>query len=241
MESVALMEADTAGTLILGWPWPKQDEDSEGGVGDIDRRAQEMNSISQTSMCSSCSSIAVEFQLKGFRCLFPYPSQEVASVGSGSRTRPIIWLQYFGKIEAIDEALQLFDELPKKHVVSWNAIILGHWIHGCGDGLYLATDMVGHGSSTKPGAKPTSKANRLAAECLAQSEKPDVTHEREVMQQLLMNSRKDLAIICDNLNKFYTEQDGNLAQYAVQGLPFALPQGDILHSANGAVMVADHA
>ncbi|KAM7513586.1 hypothetical protein LguiA_003169 [Lonicera macranthoides] len=33
-----------------------------------------------------------------------------------------------GKIEA---ARQLFDEMPKRDVVSWNAIITGHWQNGC--------------------------------------------------------------------------------------------------------------
>ncbi|KAG9449598.1 hypothetical protein H6P81_009563 [Aristolochia fimbriata] len=57
-------------------------------------------------------------------------------------------------------------------------------------------------------------------------EKPDVAHEREVVQKLLLNSTKDHAIICDNLKKMYPGKDGNPDKYAVQGLSLALPQGE---------------
>ena len=33
------------------------------------------------------------------------------------------------------EARQLFDELPKRDVVSWNALVSGYSLHGCGNNV----------------------------------------------------------------------------------------------------------
>ncbi|KAG8049612.1 hypothetical protein GUJ93_ZPchr0009g2395 [Zizania palustris] len=56
-------------------------------------------------------------------------------------------------------------------------------------------------------------------------EKPDVTREREVVEQLLLNPNANQAIICHNLKKIYPGRDGNPDKLAVRGLSLALPKG----------------
>ncbi|EMS47160.1 ABC transporter A family member 7 [Triticum urartu] len=56
-------------------------------------------------------------------------------------------------------------------------------------------------------------------------EKEDVAQERQVVEQLLMDSNANQAIICDNLRKVYPGKDGNPDKLAVRGLSLALPKG----------------
>ncbi|KAM3257072.1 hypothetical protein ACQJBY_049432 [Aegilops geniculata] len=56
-------------------------------------------------------------------------------------------------------------------------------------------------------------------------EKADVAQERQVVEQLLMDSNANQAIICDNLRKVYPGKDGNADKLAVRGLSLALPKG----------------
>uniref|UniRef100_R7WDY3 ABC transporter A family member 7 n=1 Tax=Aegilops tauschii TaxID=37682 RepID=R7WDY3_AEGTA len=56
-------------------------------------------------------------------------------------------------------------------------------------------------------------------------EKADVAQERHVVEQLLMDSNANQAIICDNLRKVYPGKDGNPDKLAVRGLSLALPKG----------------
>lgn len=57
-------------------------------------------------------------------------------------------------------------------------------------------------------------------------EKPDVAQERELVEKLLQESSQPRAIICDNLKKVYSGQDGNSEKYAVRGLSLAVPRGE---------------
>ncbi|XP_068667315.1 uncharacterized protein [Aristolochia californica] len=54
----------------------------------------------------------------------PWPSiSSGASLSSGISTRPIIFLQYFGKIGRMDEAVQLFDDMPERKVENWISLL----------------------------------------------------------------------------------------------------------------------
>ncbi|GAV76932.1 ABC_tran domain-containing protein/ABC2_membrane_3 domain-containing protein [Cephalotus follicularis] len=57
-------------------------------------------------------------------------------------------------------------------------------------------------------------------------EKPDVSQEREKVEQLLLEPSTSHAIICDNLKKVYPGKDGNPEKFAVRGLALALPRGE---------------
>ncbi|KAH9775723.1 ABC transporter A family member 7 [Citrus sinensis] len=57
-------------------------------------------------------------------------------------------------------------------------------------------------------------------------EKPDVTQERERVEQLLLEPGTSHAIISDNLRKIYPGRDGNPEKVAVNGLSLALPSGE---------------
>ncbi|XP_068647444.1 ABC transporter A family member 7-like [Aristolochia californica] len=81
------------------------------------------------------------------------------------------------------------------------------------------------GKKVPPAIQRTGLERQDSKVCI-EMEKPDVAHEREVVQKSLLNSRKDHAIICDNLKKFYPGKDGNPGKYAVKGLSLALPQGE---------------
>nr|XP_009803674.1 PREDICTED: ABC transporter A family member 7-like isoform X3 [Nicotiana sylvestris] len=66
---------------------------------------------------------------------------------------------------------------------------------------------------------------RQGSKVFVQMEKPDVSQERERVEQLLESSTTH-AIICDNLKKVYPGKDGNPEKFAVRGLSLALPQGE---------------
>lgn len=57
-------------------------------------------------------------------------------------------------------------------------------------------------------------------------EKADVIQERERVQELLLESSSNNAIICDNLRKIYPGRDGNPPKLAVKGVSLAVPHGE---------------
>lgn len=59
-----------------------------------------------------------------------------------------------------------------------------------------------------------------------ETEKLDVFHEREVVEQLLREPSSSVAIICNNMKKVYPGCDGNPEKFAVQGLSLAVPRGE---------------
>ncbi|CAL0319926.1 unnamed protein product [Lupinus luteus] len=59
-----------------------------------------------------------------------------------------------------------------------------------------------------------------------QMEKPDVSQEREKVEQLILEPTVNHAIVCDDLKKVYPGRDGNPEKIAVSGLSLALPQGE---------------
>nr|BAO45863.1 ATP-binding cassette transporter subfamily A member [Acacia mangium] len=67
---------------------------------------------------------------------------------------------------------------------------------------------------------------RQGSKVFVQMEKPDVSQEREKVEQLLLEPTMDHAIVCDNLKKVYPGRDGNPEKYAVKGLSLALPHGE---------------
>lgn len=67
---------------------------------------------------------------------------------------------------------------------------------------------------------------RQGSKVFVQMEKPDVSQEREKVDQLLLEPNSNHAIIVDNLKKVYPGRDGNPAKFAVRGLSLALPQGE---------------
>ncbi|XP_072979542.1 ABC transporter A family member 7-like [Typha angustifolia] len=71
--------------------------------------------------------------------------------------------------------------------------------------------------------KPSLK--RQGSKVFVDVEKPDVSQEREIVEQLLLEPDNNHAIICDNLKKVYPGKDGNRNKLAVRGLSLALPQG----------------
>ncbi|KAK7411461.1 hypothetical protein VNO78_02894 [Psophocarpus tetragonolobus] len=77
-----------------------------------------------------------------------------------------------------------------------------------------------HSSFRKPSIQ------RQKSKVLVQIEKPDVTQEREKVEQLLLEPSINQAIVCDNLRKVYPGRDGNPEKLAVRGLSLALPQGE---------------
>ncbi|KAF7838432.1 ABC transporter A family member 7-like [Senna tora] len=67
---------------------------------------------------------------------------------------------------------------------------------------------------------------RQDSKVFVQMEKPDVSQEREKVEQLLLEPTINHAIVCDNLKKVYPGRDGNPEKFAVRGLSLALPQGE---------------
>ncbi|KAI3685132.1 hypothetical protein L6452_34366 [Arctium lappa] len=67
---------------------------------------------------------------------------------------------------------------------------------------------------------------RQGSKVYVQLEKPDVSQERERVEQLLVEQDTNHAIVCDNLKKVYPGRDGNPEKFAVRGLSLALSQGE---------------
>ncbi|XP_006659380.2 ABC transporter A family member 7-like [Oryza brachyantha] len=66
---------------------------------------------------------------------------------------------------------------------------------------------------------------RQGSKVVVEMDNPDVSQEREVVEQLLLEPNANQAIICDNLKKVYHGKDGNPDKLAVRGLSLALPKG----------------
>jgi ABC-type lipoprotein export system ATPase subunit len=66
---------------------------------------------------------------------------------------------------------------------------------------------------------------RQGSKVVVEMDNPDVSQEREVVEQLLLEPNASQAIICDNLKKVYHGKDGNPDKLAVRGLSLALPKG----------------
>ncbi|WOL00337.1 ABC transporter A family member 7-like [Canna indica] len=67
---------------------------------------------------------------------------------------------------------------------------------------------------------------RQGSRVFVEMEKPDVSQEREVVEQLLLKPSISHATISDNLKKVYPGRDGNPDKLAVRGLSLALPNGE---------------
>ncbi|EEF52145.1 abc transporter, putative [Ricinus communis] len=67
---------------------------------------------------------------------------------------------------------------------------------------------------------------RQGSKVLIDMDKPDISQEREKVEQLLLEPSISHLIICDNLKKLYPGRDGNPDKMAVRGLTLALPPGE---------------
>ncbi|KAH7858115.1 hypothetical protein Vadar_020147 [Vaccinium darrowii] len=67
---------------------------------------------------------------------------------------------------------------------------------------------------------------RQRSKVLIEMDHPDVSQEREKVEQLLLEPNTNHSIICDNLKKVYPKRDGNPEKFAVRGMSLALPQGE---------------
>ncbi|XP_027367022.1 ABC transporter A family member 7-like isoform X2 [Abrus precatorius] len=82
------------------------------------------------------------------------------------------------------------------------------------------------GFQKKPPSFRKPSIQRQGSKVFVQTEKPDVSQEREKVEQLLLEPTINHAIICDNMRKVYPGRDGNPEKNAVRGLSLALPQGE---------------
>ncbi|KAK9090674.1 hypothetical protein Sjap_023851 [Stephania japonica] len=67
---------------------------------------------------------------------------------------------------------------------------------------------------------------RQGSKVFVQMEKPDVSQEREKVEQLMLEPDPSHAIVCDNLKKVYPGKDGTPEKFAVRGLSLAVPRGE---------------
>ncbi|KAL8465014.1 hypothetical protein ACS0TY_034480 [Phlomoides rotata] len=67
---------------------------------------------------------------------------------------------------------------------------------------------------------------RQGSKVFVRMEKLDVEKEREKVEQFLLESDMNQAVICHNLKKIYPGRDGNPDKFAVREISLALPQGE---------------
>ncbi|KAB1216661.1 ABC transporter A family member 7 [Morella rubra] len=102
---------------------------------------------------------------------------------------------------------------------------------------YYIDQVVSSGSGKSPlfflrnfGKKPSSflrpSLQRQRSKVFVQLDKPDVSQEREKVEQLLLEPSSSHAIVVDDIKKVYPGKDGNPAKFAARGLSLALPRGE---------------
>ncbi|EOA25659.1 hypothetical protein CARUB_v10019010mg [Capsella rubella] len=69
-------------------------------------------------------------------------------------------------------------------------------------------------------------SNNQISKVVVEMEKPDVCQEREKVEQHLLESSGNCAVLCNNLKKVYSGKDGNPEKLAVRGLSLALHKGE---------------
>ncbi|KAJ0241681.1 ABC transporter A family member 8 [Hirschfeldia incana] len=69
-------------------------------------------------------------------------------------------------------------------------------------------------------------SNKQISKVVVDVENSDVCQEREKVEQYLLESTANCAVLCNNLKKVYSGKDGNPRKLAVRGLSLALPQGE---------------
>ncbi|XP_047316812.1 ABC transporter A family member 7-like [Impatiens glandulifera] len=67
---------------------------------------------------------------------------------------------------------------------------------------------------------------RMDPKVMVKMEQPDVSQERDIVAELLLEPTINHAIVCDNVKKVYPGRDGNPQKYAVRGLSLAIPQAE---------------
>ncbi|KAK9669271.1 hypothetical protein RND81_13G120700 [Saponaria officinalis] len=72
--------------------------------------------------------------------------------------------------------------------------------------------------------KKPSTLQRITSRLPSETQKADVIHEREIVEQLKLASTAGYAIVCDDIRKVYPTRDGNPPKVAVKGMSLALPQ-----------------
>ncbi|KAI3925695.1 hypothetical protein MKW92_030795 [Papaver armeniacum] len=77
-------------------------------------------------------------------------------------------------------------------------------------------------ASSGSGAKSAEAGFKVFVEV----DKPDVSQEREKVEQLLLDPQASHAIVVNNIKKVYPGTDGNPDKAAVRGLSLALPRGE---------------
>ncbi|KAK8930484.1 ABC transporter A family member 7 [Platanthera zijinensis] len=80
--------------------------------------------------------------------------------------------------------------------------------------------------SKSPLSSTKSKNEGQDSRVFIETDRPDVSEERRVVEQLLAESSSSHAIICDSLKKVYPARDGNPEKFAVRGLSLAIPRGE---------------
>ncbi|KAJ8771888.1 hypothetical protein K2173_027065 [Erythroxylum novogranatense] len=71
-----------------------------------------------------------------------------------------------------------------------------------------------------------SSLQRQGSKVFVNMDKPDVSQEREKVEQLLLEPSNSHGIICHDLKKVYPGRDGNPEKVAVKGLSLALPRAE---------------
>lgn len=79
---------------------------------------------------------------------------------------------------------------------------------------------------SSPSVQKNPSLRKSSSKVFVQIEKPDVSQERQKVEQLLQEGRIDTTVICDDLAKVYPGRDGNPPKAAVRGLSLALPRGE---------------
>lgn len=95
-----------------------------------------------------------------------------------------------------------------------------------GNGIRKAILHLRPHSQMKPSSSPNLSSPKHGSDVFLEAERSDVSQERKVVEQLLLEPSTNYAIICDDLKKVYPGRDGNPEKLAVRGLSLALPFGE---------------
>lgn len=154
-----------------------------------------------------------------FRGLYEF--SQASFMGNFLGTRGMRWGDLSDSVNGMREVLIIM-------VVEWFVVLFI---------AYYIDQVMSSGSGKSPlfflrnfGKKPSTfrrpSLQRQGSKVFVQLDKPDVSQEREKVEQLLLEPSSSHAIIVDDIKKVYPGKDGNPAKFAVRGLSLALPRGE---------------
>eukprot|EP01018_Ginkgo_biloba_P033672 Gb_37465 [translate_table: standard] len=127
MQSVGLRANVISWTsVIAGYTQNGRGEDALKLLGEMQAAGEKPNSVTIASILPACANLVALHQGKEIHC-YTIRNRFESDVFAGTAI-----IDMYAKCGSIKNARQVFDKMPRRNVVSWNAMIAGYAMHGHG-------------------------------------------------------------------------------------------------------------